>query len=56
MAIYSIKTERAFTPKTVQTATFVDKPSTSDMTTGATSLQNRSIRLIDAFKSITASI
>lgn len=51
MATYSTKTDKALTPNTVHTATLVDRASIREMTTGANSLQRRSIRLIDAFKS-----
>ena len=51
MAKYSTSTEQVFKPKTVQMAPEVDKLSTAEMNTGASNLQKRSIRLIDAFRS-----
>ncbi|KAL4748980.1 hypothetical protein BDW72DRAFT_179245 [Aspergillus terricola var. indicus] len=53
MAKYSTRTTVTFTPRTAQIATLVEsKPSISETTTGATSLQKRSTRLIEAFRSL----
>lgn len=51
IARYSITTQDALSPKTVQIATLVEKLSTKEMNTGAKSLQKRSMRRIEAFKS-----
>lgn len=52
MATYSIKTQDALDPNTVQIAPLVDMLSTKEMKTGAKSLQKRSMRLMDAFSSV----
>ena len=52
MAMYSISMDAVFRLKTVHIAWRVDRLSIRDMKTGASSLQKRSIRLIDAFKSV----
>lgn len=51
IAPYSTITLTAFIPKTVQIAAFVDRLSKSEINTGASNLQKRSMRLIDAFNS-----
>lgn len=50
IAMYSTTTQDTLTPRTVHIAALVEKPSRKEMTTGARSLQMRSIRLMDAFK------
>lgn len=51
MAMYSISTEAVFRLKTVHIAVLVERLSIREMKTGARSLQKRSIRRMDAFRS-----
>ena len=56
IARYSTRTDKTLRPRVAQTATVVDTASTREMAAGANSLQSRSMRLIDAFKSAVAHV
>lgn len=51
IAPYSITTLTAFRPNTVHMAILVERPSNKEINTGPSNLQNKSILLIEEFKS-----
>lgn len=56
IAAYSTTTDVALSPKTTQTACLVESASIREIATGANSLQARSMRLIDAFRSASTKV